>query len=61
MEQFLENTHRELKIYLKENYPKTSEEMAKFANRWTEKREEIEGIEIIQYKEYSENRHYNLL
>ena len=33
MEQFLENTHRELKIYLKEKNSKTSEEMAEIANR----------------------------
>jgi predicted transcriptional regulator len=33
MEQFLENTQRELEIYLKEKNPKTSEEMAELANR----------------------------
>ena len=53
MEQFLENTHKELKIYLKEKNPKTREEMAEFTNRWTEITEEVADTEIFQHIEYN--------
>jgi len=35
MQKFLENTHRKLKIYLKQKNPKTSEKMVGFVKRWS--------------------------
>ena len=40
MEQFLENTHPDIRMYLKEKKPQTIEEMSELADRHTEIRRE---------------------